>query len=289
MQNFSNLAVENVATPNCQVMNCEATAIHFSLPGCPQGRNRDYMAVIIPQQNHKPPLYSISPAYDNLAETTGCHNRKNKVCQDASCQYEKKICGYDQWSTEYRSTIDDCGRRVMTHEVECRKRSPIYPRCYFTKAAEECTHDTYYYPSLPKPNCREETGIRPIECHSKMIQPNEFLHRPQYVERKSELRMAEITKANKQRQGFSKHPVKPIKSALPLEPEDDANVNNTCGEMTGHRPMHRCFPLKRDVPDSSNTGMLHQSRAVASRPMRRINGVSYLMGNAVSNLQKTPR
>lgn len=241
MADFGTHAVEYIAAPNFRVTNCEATTIHFSLPGCQQGQNRDYMAVIVPQQNQK---HSFAKQYNDSGPPANLHNEKTTVCQDASCQYEREVDCCSQWSTEYRSTIDDCGRRVMNHEVQCR-RSPIYPRCYFAKGNEDSLNDGSH--------CRNRSEIHPVEYRDKMTETEELHRQSEYPDSKIKLELSE-TKMNKERQDLSKRAskaVKPIVSAGSRRRVENSNLN-PFQEMTGRRPMYRCFPIRKDKAEYAN-------------------------------------
>jgi hypothetical protein len=106
----------------CKAINLDSAAFHLTLPTCTNGRNQEYIAIIIPQRTRN---LSPEPSRGNSVKSAeSIQETRNK---NLACQCESKTCTDDRWKSEYRSTIDECGKRVLDNVIRC-KRTPIYPR-----------------------------------------------------------------------------------------------------------------------------------------------------------------
>lgn len=233
--------------PICPTVDwCQAAAFRFNLPGCEaQGQRNEYLAFIIPRkktENKPPPAKPIErqEQYEEPVRTD---------------QYVPQHISNCRWSTEYRSTIDDCARRVM-HTQQKRKRSPIYPKkCCLSnvppRPLSPCLQTQKSRPIVPKNECFPVVRTKDI-CRART--PPRLRSKPVQTRQK-------ITECD--RPLMIEPPV-----ARPIAYDNcyKEEAPEMCDNSSNQRPMRKCKPSEETL--SRDTPAEHMQRSTA-RPMPR--------------------
>ncbi len=204
----------------CQSLNYSRAAVfRFNLPASNHEEENEYIAFVMPSrvQRKNGPTRQEPPPCENYES-----EKDTRLKPIHSKENDSTNCQYSCWSTEYRSTIDDCAKRFMCKGTVC-KREPIYPRNGFADGADEPREELYPVPS------QQEYTLTPTRYRSTSQTENIFP-----AERRSRIQPAVQTSDEKLlRIPTTTRSMKAIK-------RDTIEEQITCPKPTGNRPMCRC-------------------------------------------------
>lgn len=243
--------------PCTQTGFCETATFRFKLPtGNPCQKPTEYVAFVVPQ---------IDPIVGNTAQR--CFRNTAVQCDNFSaserCPVYPRPCPAAQrctrWSTEYRSTIDDCARRVLHSETICR-RDPIVP--------QDCWTDFEYErePAGPyaAPTARRDCELRPVTISRQKCVKSATPERCR-VAVKRQITYQSISPRRRQTPKLSQTR-KQTASIAPKSTQTSAKLMldkmceteerqiSECAKPTGNRPMCRCkFPGGTSADESKSS------------------------------------
>lgn len=187
--------------PCCQPTSYgEAAAFRFNLPDCRRGGEKnEYVVFVVPRVKDDlqskvpprrpcPPRCTPRPQCPDYDLPDGCTQRTyismGGPSQPRACSRDPPVaplkrpsCDFNRWSTEYRSTIDECARWILDSDVRCKRR-PIYPiQCLVDSPCcnqvipdeDQCAESRPTFCTVP-PTCYQRT-CEPVSFKQEVVTP----------------------------------------------------------------------------------------------------------------------
>lgn len=240
--------------PICPVDYCQAAALRFNLPSCEVGgEGNEYLAFIIPRKtpNKKPPVTKPKEREQRPDEKIDDDRNRYYVPQHTPHIPECR------WNTEYRRTIDDCARRVMSkpprYEIGnstqrncCLKHIPenATPLCPNPQASKPIPLKNEHFSNRCSPR-RMPNSSRSVSPRRPKVQREEICRKVVEPERPLLIKQA-VKKPIAYNYEFF-HEQSPTttgndstKTKCTCEPSQDFSIENENSQKSTRRPMPRC-------------------------------------------------